>query len=143
MCYWVGGGGQQRGKNVIFKNNPFPLNNTISRLFPVYSGCEISDARAFVTGFKGVSNNKDKLHLQKEITHFQTCAFSYKLLFVLSTTEMALRFDSFCHILCILVVYTHQAKPRLVSTFCFQIHDEDHTSIRMRKGQTSSSVLKK
>lgn len=70
MCYWVGGGGQQRGKNVIFKNNPFPLNNAISRLFPVYSGCEISDARAFVTGFKGVSNNKGKLHPNRKRKYF-------------------------------------------------------------------------
>lgn len=74
MCYWAGGGGQQRGKNVIFKNNPFALNNAISRLFPVYSGCEISVARAFVMGFRGVSNNKDKLHPKRETTHFQTFA---------------------------------------------------------------------
>lgn len=65
MCDWVGGGGQQRGKNVIFKNNPFPLNSAISRLFPVYSGCEISDVRAFVTACKGVSNNKGRLHPDK------------------------------------------------------------------------------
>lgn len=82
----VGKGGQERGKNVIFKNNPFPLNNAISRLFPVYSGCEISDARAFVTGFKGVSNNKGKLHPLRETNHFQTLP-SCNLPFVLSYTH--------------------------------------------------------
>lgn len=33
----LGSGGTIAWKNVIFKNNPFPLNNAISKPFPVYS----------------------------------------------------------------------------------------------------------
>lgn len=37
MCFWAWKWGTIAWKNVIFKNNPFPLNNAISKPFPVYS----------------------------------------------------------------------------------------------------------
>lgn len=76
MCFWAWKWGTKAWKNVIFKNNPFPLNNAISKLFPVYSAREISDARAFVTGFKGVSNRRGNLHPQKTSANFQSLVIS-------------------------------------------------------------------
>lgn len=55
----------------------------------MYSGCENSDARAFVTDFKGVSNNKGKLHPHRENPHFKTFPISCKLPFVFSTATLA------------------------------------------------------
>lgn len=76
MCFWAWKWGTKAWKNVIFKNNPFPLNKAISKLFPVYSAREISDARAFVTGYKGVSNRRGNLHPQKTSANFQSLVIS-------------------------------------------------------------------
>ncbi len=129
-------------KNVIFKNNPFPLNNAISRLFPVYSGCEISDARAFVTGFKGVSNNKGKLHPQTETTHFQTFVISCKFPCVLFTTKLVSVCTHFHCILCLLTVKIN----RMDQTFVFYKYETTlvrKITFRMRKEDMSLLILGK
>lgn len=70
------------GENVISKNHPFPLHTTPC-LFPVYSHCEISNAWAFVTVYRAITQNNNKLvpHTEMTCTVLQTFVSVVSFLF--------------------------------------------------------------